>query len=70
MTGTFTPGELLEEAERELRMRQRVFPRWVVDGRMTQAAADRKIAMMKAIADILSERLPPPAQGDLLGDGR
>jgi hypothetical protein len=34
---------------RELRMRKRVYPRWVADGRMTQAEAEREIATMGAI---------------------
>lgn len=35
--------------EREIRMRRRVYPRWVKDGRMTQAQADREIDVMTAI---------------------
>lgn len=45
-----TTKDKAECAERELRQRQRVYPRWVVDGRMTQAFADRQIAIMQAIA--------------------
>lgn len=47
--------------ERELKMRRRVYPRWVQDGRMSQAKADEEIAVMKAIlADY------PPRQESLL----
>lgn len=35
--------------ERELRMRRRVYPRWVSTGRLTQAQADREIAVMAAV---------------------
>lgn len=47
--------------EREIKMRRRVYTRWVQDGRMSQAKADEEIAVMEAIlADY------PPRQGDLL----
>jgi hypothetical protein len=39
-----------EAAEREVKMRRRVYPKWVQDGRMTQAMADQQIAVMAAIA--------------------
>ena len=38
------------EVMREIQMRRRVFPRWVAAGRLTQDAADRRIAVMEAIA--------------------
>lgn len=37
-------------AEREVKQRRRVYGRWVADGRMTQAFADRQIEVMEAIA--------------------
>lgn len=47
--------------EREIRMRRRVYPRWVQSGKMTQAQSDREIAIMEAIlADY------PPRQGIML----
>ncbi|WP_185982847.1 hypothetical protein [Aureimonas mangrovi] len=39
-----------ECADREVKQRRRVYPRFVSDGRMTQAFADRQIAVMEAIA--------------------
>ncbi len=46
--------------ERELKMRRKVYPRWVENQKMTQAQADREIAIMEAIlADY------PPRQGGL-----
>jgi hypothetical protein len=36
-------------ARRELAMRERVYPKWVRDGRMTRDAADRETAAMQAI---------------------
>jgi hypothetical protein len=47
--------------ERELKMRRRVYPRWVENEKMTQAQADREIATMEAIlADY------PARQGSML----
>jgi hypothetical protein len=64
---TPSPADLLACAEREVRMRDRVYPRWVQIGRMTQAKADHEIACMKEIADLLRQQVPAePAQGDLL----
>lgn len=35
--------------EREISMRERVYPRWVVEHRMTQAKAERELAAMRAV---------------------
>lgn len=40
----------LAEVEREITLRRRVYPRWIATGRLSQAAADRQIAMMEAVA--------------------
>lgn len=46
--------------EREIKMRRRLYPRWVEKGTMTQAQADKEIAVMEAIlADY------PPRQAGL-----
>lgn len=45
-----TAAEKAVCAEREAQMRRRVYPRWVADGRMTQAKANAEIATMEAIA--------------------
>lgn len=42
-----------DEANRELGLRYRVYAMRVKDGRMTQAEADRGIALMRAIRDTL-----------------
>lgn len=39
--------------EREIALRERLYPRWVVDGKMSQASADREIALMKAVRGTL-----------------
>lgn len=47
---TPTAAEKLACAEREAKMRERAYPRWVEAGRMSQSTADREIATMRAIA--------------------
>ena len=43
------------EVDREIKMRQHVYPRRVADGKMSQAAADRHIAAMRAVTVSLGE---------------
>lgn len=43
------------DVAREIGMRQRVYPRRVADGKMSQAAADRHIAAMCAVQGSLGE---------------
>ena len=47
----FSRLEKLNEALREIRQRQRVYPRLVADGRLSQADADRQSAIMREIAE-------------------
>lgn len=44
----------IKEVEREIAMRERVYPRWVESGKMTQAAAARQIENMKAVLSTLT----------------
>lgn len=58
---TFTTADKRAAIQRELKMRRRVYPKWVRDGRMAAADADREIAVMEAIlADY------PDPQGSML----
>lgn len=41
------------EIERELKMRERVFPNWVKNGKMTQAQAEHRIACTVATLERL-----------------
>lgn len=50
MTAIITSADKLACAERELKMRQRVYPRWVDAGKMSAGKAELEIEMMKAIA--------------------
>ncbi|MDP4005122.1 hypothetical protein [Methylobacterium sp. NEAU K] len=64
----FTAADLADCAEREVRQRQRAYPRWVEAGRMTQQHADRQTALMRAIARKLrAEADAEGAKGDLFG---
>ena len=66
LSEAFTAVELAECAEREVRQRQRAYPRWVEAGRLTQALADRQTALMRAIARKLrAEADAEDAKGDL-----
>lgn len=49
MTDTITAADKLACAERELKMRRRVYPRWVHDDRMSAGKAEHEIACMEAI---------------------
>lgn len=47
----FTAQEKREAVEREIKFRQRVFPRLIENGKMTRQLADQQIAIFKAIRD-------------------
>jgi hypothetical protein len=58
---TVTYDQKRAAIEREIKMRKRVYPRWVEQDRMSQAKADEEIAAMEAVlADY------PPRQESLL----
>ena len=68
MAESFTAADLADCAEREVRQRQRAYPRWVENGRMTQQLADRQTALMQVIARKLrAEADAEGAKGDLFG---
>jgi hypothetical protein len=47
-----TREDMAREAERELAMRERVYPRMVIDGRMKAQQAERQIAVMAAMVEV------------------
>lgn len=51
MTELFEIGlqDMISEVEREIAMRQRVYPRRVSERKMRQSEADRQIAVMRAV---------------------
>lgn len=53
----------IKAVKREIAMRDRVYPRWVSQRKLTQAAADRELAAMRAVLATLEElaaRQVPP----------
>ena len=50
MTDIITATDKLACAERELKMRKRVYARWVEEGRISEGKATHEIACMEAIA--------------------
>ncbi len=48
---TISDQDKLACTQREIKQRRRVYARLVANGRMKQAAADREIAIMEAIAE-------------------
>lgn len=41
--------------EREIKMRERVYPRWVSEKKMTQEKSDREISLMKVVLKRLQD---------------
>ena len=56
---TVSMTEQIKCVKREISMRERVYPRFVKEGKMTQDEADREIAAMKAVLDTLNEKSEP-----------
>ena len=54
-TTRFTMAVLADCAQREVKMRQRVYPNRVLTGRMSHAFAQVEISKMAAIAEVLVE---------------
>lgn len=50
-----TRSEMRECAERELKLRQRVYPRWIETNRISPAKATHELAVMEAIVKHLRE---------------
>ena len=49
MTDTITAADKLACAERELKMRKSVYPRWIENGKLSLGKATHEIAAMEAI---------------------
>lgn len=46
---SLTTVELIECVDREIQMRERVYPRWVLQKKMTQRLADRELERMRGV---------------------
>ena len=60
MSDLFEPTilEMIATIEREIGMREVVYPRWVAAGKMTQKKADREILLMRAVVANLRAQMP------------
>lgn len=58
---TFTFVDKLHEIETEIAMRKRHYPAMIAKGALSETTAVRKIAILKAIADELRERVASAA---------
>jgi hypothetical protein len=73
LDGGYTREQLLDCLDREIRLRERVYPRWVSLERMTARKAFEETTMMRAIRAVIAQLPPTPkTQADLFGgrDGR
>lgn len=52
-----TTKEKYKEIKRELDLRKNCYPKWVLQGRMTQQIADKHIEVMEAILKDYEEKL-------------
>lgn len=48
------------EVSREIRMREQVYPRLIMNGKLTQAEADRRMHAMQNALRMLAAAPPPP----------
>lgn len=63
-----TLEEMANEVKREIKLRERVYPRWVENGRMSKYEADLQLLKMKACLSFLEAELKKnAAQGALFG---
>ena len=60
--------EQLAEVRREIALRERVYPRWISQGKLEPTKAQRKLATLRAVADTLA-RLAKAEELPLEGEG-
>lgn len=53
-----TLDQVLAELRRELGMRRSLYPRWVAQGKLTQATADHRIEAIERTIEIIEEHCP------------
>lgn len=53
----------IASVEREIRMREKVYPRWTASGKLKKESADRELETMKAVLatlrEIQAKQVPP-----------
>lgn len=60
-----TLDDMIAEAQRELRVRRRVYPRWMRDKWVDPVAAPHRIACMAAIMENLQAQVQVDGQGEM-----
>lgn len=60
-----TKADLIACVDREIRLRLRVFPRFVQEGRMTAKKADEEISLMREVRAVLEALPDDEPQGEL-----
>ena len=64
-----TLQDAIKEVRREVKLRERLYPQWVASGKLNKAAAERQLARMKYVLELLEgkgeER--PGQQPELFG---
>lgn len=58
--------DIIKEIQRELNMRKRVFPTWVLQGRIKQDVADKRIKIMERILEDYKQKLISEDKQDVL----
>lgn len=58
MSHTPTPGEKVAELLRDLSVRQRVYPLWVKEYKITQEEANHRLAVLKALIEDMYRLYP------------
>ncbi len=65
MSQSTTPAQRIEELERELKTRLRVYPGWIRDEKLTHSVADHRIQVIRGALDDLRRLYPQPVQAAL-----
>jgi hypothetical protein len=58
----YSAADKLHEVEREIAMRKRVYPSMIVKGSLSEAAAQRQIAILREIAEDYRESIVAAAK--------
>lgn len=62
-----TRRQQLEELQRELKMRERVYPKWVAAGRLKKTDMEHRLNCFRAIVEDFEARHAPKSQQGSLG---
>ena len=58
--------QILQELERELKVREDVYPKWIIMGRVAQATANHRMAVFKQLIEEYKDKTPKVEQTKLL----